>query len=124
MVLNLSPENQSLLATRRNRLLTRQTPAEMHVGALLTQLGIRHMPQKGFFTATAHFIVDFYLPKPMRICLEIDGGYHLDAEQVAYDARRTAYLENERGFLVLRLTNEQALALDANSLFGFLNNQK
>ena len=42
------------------------------------------------------------------LIIEIDGGYHNEPEQRAFDAVRTQYL-NECGFKVLRFTNEQII---------------
>lgn len=118
-VLNTSPENQSLLAKRRNELLARQTPAERHIEKLLCELGEKHIPQKGFFTHGSHFIVDFYLPKRRKLCLEIDGEYH--AQQLAYDVARDRFLTDVRGFRVRRITNRHALRMDAADLKAFIN---
>ena len=40
--------------------------------------------------------------------IEVDGGYHNNAEQKQEDKIRTNFL-NERGFKVIRFTNEQVL---------------
>ncbi len=42
------------------------------------------------------------------IVIEVDGGYHNNAEQKQEDEIRTNFL-NERGFKVIRFTNEQVL---------------
>ncbi len=113
-VLNTSPENQRLLAIRRNKLLLNQTAPEIHVSRLLTELKEKFLPQKGFYTGVRHFIVDFYLPKRRQLCLEIDGKYHENQKQ--YDEARDRFLTVERGFRVIRITNEHALSLDAAAL--------
>ena len=51
------------------------------------------------------FFLDFAIPKA-KIAVEVDGGYHLDPKQMAYDTRRTEYLENH-GWTVLRFTNDR-----------------
>jgi len=51
------------------------------------------------------YIVDFYCAEA-RLVVELDGGQH--ADQVAYDARRTAYLET-LGLRVLRFWNSEVL---------------
>ena len=43
-----------------------------------------------------------------RIIIEVDGGYHLEHEQVERDDERTAWL-NQKGYVVLRFTNEEVL---------------
>jgi very-short-patch-repair endonuclease len=49
------------------------------------------------------YIVDFYCAEA-KLVVELDGGQH--ADQVEYDARRTAYLEGD-GLRVLRFWNHQ-----------------
>lgn len=53
-----------------------------------------------------YYIVDFVCLE-QKLVIELDGGQH--AEQVGYDARRTAFLEGE-GFRVMRFWNNQVLA--------------
>ncbi|MFC3071042.1 endonuclease domain-containing protein [Phenylobacterium soli] len=57
------------------------------------------------------YVVDF-LCVEARLAVELDGGQH--AEQVAYDQRRTAFLERQ-GLKVLRFWNVQVLA-DRNAV--------
>jgi very-short-patch-repair endonuclease len=52
----------------------------------------------------AGLIVDFYCAE-LGLVLEIDGEYHADAAQMAYDAARTTHLE-ARGLRVVRVRNE------------------
>jgi very-short-patch-repair endonuclease len=49
------------------------------------------------------FIIDFYCAEA-KLCIEIDGSSHLEAEQEAYDKKRTEILE-ELGYQVIRFTN-------------------
>src|SRR3954462_15119853 len=51
------------------------------------------------------FIVDF-LCDEASLVVELDGGQH--ADRVAYDAQRTAYLQ-EMGFRILRFWNRQVM---------------
>ena len=53
------------------------------------------------------YIVDFLFRKS-GVVVEIDGGYHFTEEQRINDAQRTKWLEN-RGYKVIRFTNEQVL---------------
>jgi very-short-patch-repair endonuclease len=58
------------------------------------------------------FIVDFVCLEA-RLVVEVDGGQHNEAEQTAYDAKRTAWLQNEN-FQVLRFWDHEVLKqLDA-----------
>ena len=53
------------------------------------------------------FIVDFVCLSK-NLVIEVDGGYHNDPTQKEYDQQRTLYL-NEKGFRVIRFTNEEVL---------------
>ena len=52
----------------------------------------------------ADYIVDF-VSLQKRLIIEVDGAYHAELEQQAYDEGRTARLEG-LGFRVLRFSNE------------------
>jgi very-short-patch-repair endonuclease len=54
-----------------------------------------------------HYIVDFVCFEKQLI-LELDGGQHTEAEQQAWDATRTAWLERQ-GFTVLRFWDHDVL---------------
>jgi very-short-patch-repair endonuclease len=53
------------------------------------------------------YIADFYC-SAAKLIVELDGSQHGADEKVAYDARRTAWLE-QQGYLVLRFSNEEFL---------------
>jgi very-short-patch-repair endonuclease len=120
MNLNKSRENQSLLAKRRNRLIEKATLSEGKVAWMLDYLGERYLFQKGFLNERTHYIVDFYLPK-RKLCLEVDGGYHDDHIQAAYDARRDEFLTKVRQFRVLRVSNDVVDSIDAEGLFVMIS---
>lgn len=61
-----------------------------------------------------NYILDFYC-HATRLAIEVDGGYHQNAAQRDYDARRTADLL-EIGISVIRFTNEDVI----NDLGGVL----
>jgi very-short-patch-repair endonuclease len=54
-----------------------------------------------------NFIADFYCHE-VKLIVEIDGGYHNEAEQKEYDAARTQAI-NEFGVRVIRFSNEEIL---------------
>jgi very-short-patch-repair endonuclease len=97
-------QRQQLISQRKNELLAKQTPGEYRIEQLLLAIKIRYIAQKGFLTHSSFVIVDFYLPKPYRLCIEIDGVHHSNPEQSAYDEIRTQYLRS-RKMRVLRLSN-------------------
>ena len=53
------------------------------------------------------FIVDFFCNE-YKVTIEVDGGYHKEADQMKSDEERTARL-NELGYTELRFTNEEVL---------------
>ncbi len=57
------------------------------------------------------FILDFYCSK-LKLCIEIDGWYHLDKYQKDYDETRDEVLETYN-IKVIRYTNQEVL----NNLF-------
>jgi very-short-patch-repair endonuclease len=58
------------------------------------------------------FIADFVSHRH-RLIIEVDGATHGEDSEIAYDARRTAYLER-LGFRVIRVSNVDVYqALDA-----------
>lgn len=99
----------------RNDLLKNPTPSELIFKQRLDELGVRYLFQKGFIKGDYHCIVDFYLPRPHRICFEIDGGIHNTEEQKKRDFQKDSYLK-ERGFSVVRIKNEDINSFDIKSL--------
>src|SRR3990170_557361 len=74
------------------------TPAEAKIWDAVRnrQLGFKVRRQH----AIGRFIVDFYCAE-VRLAIEIDWDAHSAPDQAAYDAARTAWLE-ERGYKVIR----------------------
>lgn len=91
----------------RKRLISNPTVYETKFKKLLDEINIRYMFQKGFIKGDLHCIVDFYLPKPYKLCIEIDGEYHNELSQVAKDINRNKYLGGFREFTVLHFTNKE-----------------
>ena len=61
------------------------------------------------------FVADFYLPKPLKLIIEIDGGYHSDPIQKWKDSERDAYFRS-RGMKVLRIKNEHVNKMTAKQM--------
>lgn len=110
-------EKQNLCAIRRTILKDKATPSELDFKNKLEAAGINYIFQKGFIQGNNFCIVDFYLPKPYKICIEIDGEYHNTPEQVHKDKYRTQYLQ-ERGFKILRFTNKEVNSLDSKAIIN------
>jgi isoleucyl-tRNA synthetase len=70
----------------------------------------------------ADFIVDFVCLSG-KLIVEIDGGYHNDAEITEADQYRTQLL-NQSGFKVIRFTNEQVIGDINKVLSNILENLK
>ena len=60
------------------------------------------------------YIVDFICIEK-KLVIEVDGGIHQKAEQIEYDRKRTADLE-DFGLKIIRFSNEEIL----NNVFGVL----
>jgi len=88
---------------RENR--TKLTPAEEVLWERLRNSKTGHKIRRQH--PIDFFIADFICIRA-RVIIEVDGGYHSDADQRAYDEQRTFVL-NEMGFKVIRFTNEEVL---------------
>lgn len=98
---------QKTLFERLKKLRENATPSELAIKGLLESMRLNFIFQKGFIQGDYYCIVDFYLPKPYRLCIEVDGEYHLTDEMIKKDAHRDAYLKS-RGFSILRIPNSKA----------------
>ena len=114
-------DKQILCAERRNELLNKQTESEKVFQKKLEHLKIPFIAQKGFIAGDNFCIVDFYLPKPFKLCIEIDGAYHNTERQQWRDANKNFYLEKQRKFRVLRLSNEEAINVTEKELLNKLS---
>lgn len=57
--------------------------------------------------ALGAYIVDFYCFRA-KLIVELDGSQHCQPEAVAYDQRRSEFLE-QQGFFVLRISNRDVM---------------
>ncbi len=108
-------DKQLTLYSRLKQLKDKATVSELSFKARLDKTGIKYIFQKGFIAGDGYYIVDFYLPKPYKICIEIDGGYHSTQQQIDYDTRKDRYLSN-RGFKVIRILNENVELFELETL--------
>jgi very-short-patch-repair endonuclease len=85
----------------------RQSPTEAEK---LLWMNLRGRRLKGFKFRRQHplekFIVDFYCPES-RLAIELDGGYHDEAEQSEIDARTLEL--NAVGIQVIRFKNSEVI---------------
>jgi len=113
-------EKQATLFGRLKDLKSRPTKYELRIKELLEQLGIKFIFQKGFINGDYYCIVDFYLPKPYKICIEVDGEYHFTDDMRKRDARKDSYLRS-RNFNVMRIRNEFANTIEPSQLLELIN---
>jgi len=100
-----TPEEQRRLAHYQKTSV--RTPAELIMAEILDSLSVRYLQQKGFMAGIRTFVIaDFYLPRPHRLVIEVDGEYHKN--QSDYDQWKDNYYKS-RGFRVIRFTNDQVL---------------
>jgi adenine-specific DNA-methyltransferase len=83
------------------------TPAEKRLWVSVRdhQLGVHIRRQH---VLLGHFMADFYCAHA-RLCVEIDGDTHAEADQGEYDAVRTSPL-GASGYRVLCLTNKEVMS--------------
>ena len=123
--INLHSEEYKRKQSRNNKYLielrNKATPAELKMIDVLDELGYDYIFQKGFFGAKYHCIVDFYLPKPYGLCIEVDGKYHNNVGQLIKDKRREKFLRYIRRFNLLRINNEYVLNEDLETIGALLD---
>ncbi len=77
------------------------------------QLGVRFRRQHSI----GDYIADFVC-LPLKLIIEVDGGYHNEQEQAEADRLRGHWLQN-RGYQVLRFTNEE-VAYDLENVISII----
>lgn len=96
-----SPQMQA----RARELRKNMTPAEKKLWAYL-----RRGQMDGWHWRKQHavdwYIVDFFCAKA-RLVIEVDGDSHAEPDQIAYDAERTRWLNEQHHYRVLRFTNAE-----------------
>jgi len=83
------------------------TRHELKIYAMLERLELPFRFQKGFTAKGVMYIADFYLPKPWKMVIEIDGASHLSKAQQRIDGTRDRYFMDIRRMRVLRMTNKE-----------------
>jgi very-short-patch-repair endonuclease len=92
-----------------NRLRKNKTYAEKEIRTWLNFYHIKHKFQVPVFTGRKYYILDFVVYSgTLKICIEIDGEYHLKSEMIRKDKMRDMDL-NKLGFIVIRITNDDAV---------------
>lgn len=95
------------LLIRKMQLKLKATPHELRLKEMLDALKLHATFQKGFVAGGVMYIADFYLRKPWKMVIEVDGPSHWNKAQRMKDAVRDNYFRQRRHVRVLRLTNEE-----------------
>lgn len=93
------------MQARARELRRDMTPAEKKLWACLRrgQLDGWHWRKQH---AVGTYIVDFFCAKA-KLVIEVDGDSHAEPDQIAYDAERTRWLNEQQHYRVLRFTNAE-----------------
>lgn len=107
----------------RARLLSKINMAEEHVDALLGQCNCRYRRERPIEIAGKRYFIDFLVTslhpgrRKVRVAVEVDGGYHNEANQQKRDrAKNSDLLATCRVWSILRIPADRALALDVVSM--------
>lgn len=124
LTLNPSPDGEGLvtvetqipsqLLANARELRKNHTEAEELLWQLLRNRQLNNLKFRRQHPLKAGFILDFYCAES-KLGIEIDGGYHNEKEQQAYDAERTKIIQ-EYGIHIIRFSNEQVLQNTAQVL--------
>lgn len=112
-------EKQKTVYKRQQALRDSATKSELILKAKLAKIPIKAMFQKGFIKGPNYVIVDFYIPS-LKLCIEVDGGYHNTKKQIARDLNKDEYLTKYRKFKLLRMTNADAENISMKALKSIL----
>ena len=96
----------------------RLTRAEKYFKKVFEKTKVILKSQKIIYKEKGFYIADFFVPSKF-LCVEIDGGYHTEPEQILKDQERDKYL-TLAGYFVWRMTNEQALKLTVEEVISKL----
>lgn len=97
------------------------TPQELKIEKYLSYTKydfVREMPIKN---EVSFYIIDFYIPK-LKLCIEVDGGYHSQGLQQWKDGKRDGYLKSQ-GYRVLRISNETAFSLKYKEFVAMIEHE-
>ncbi len=91
---------------RARELRRAMTPAEKKLWQHIrcNQLGVEFRRQH----AVGPYIVDFFCAKA-KLVIEIDGDVHAEPEQAKRDAERTAWLNEQKDYRVIRFWNNRIM---------------
>lgn len=106
---------ESHMRKRERQLRRSMTPHERLIQNLLRKLSVAFSAQHGFIDGGTIYVVDFFLPDPLNLVIEVDGVSHESVKQRKKDATRDGFFAGNH-FRVIRITNDEAQTLTANAL--------
>lgn len=117
------PNKKWLFLTKKAKeLRNKPTPAEIVFERKLKEIGYKYKFQWQYFYRGFGGICDFYIWN-RKVCIEIDGGYHLDEDQQQTD-RVKDFVYSKMRKKPLRLTNQQAMYLSIEQIKILIDNCK
>jgi len=106
---------QSWCAKNKNKLRENATEMEIRMYQKIKSKFPKAKFQKGFLGYGKTFIIaDIYIPKPYKVIIEVDGGYHNTPEIIEKDKLRDKWLTEIKGCQVIRVKNEDVPNLNIN----------
>lgn len=110
----------------KKELRANATPSELAFMSKLLDAGFyKHDFQKSFYLNDKVCIADFFIRKPHKIAIEIDGGYHFTKVQLAKDLIKDKIMLGDKQVnSVLRLTDAQAHNISIQELSKVLRTMK
>jgi len=127
---NGMPKDDWTKATR-GTLLNKNNEAEAHVRELLRKGKVLYHRERPFDVNGKRYFVDFHAQrlmtdhKRLRVCIEIDGGYHFTPEQQLADRRKdTDLLKCSRVWSILRIRWDIAMRMGPDDLVSLLVGMK
>ena len=100
-------QKQRFNGKTRYELLSKSTPQESSVCAIIRSMGYDVIRQYPIFTGRKQYYADIYIPR-LRLIIEVDGGYHFTERQKRLDTNRSAGIRR-LGYHVCRIKNRDTL---------------
>lgn len=86
----------------REKLLRKNNALEEQINRYLVDLGVRFIREKGVISEGNFCIFDFFLVKPYKVCIEVDGPSHDNEKQRGRDYYKDKVAEKFR-WKILRI---------------------
>ncbi len=100
-------EKNGIIKEYRTKNLKDITPAESKFKDILDAMQINYVREQTIRRGKDFYFIDFFLPQPLFLAFEIDGGIH--KKRQVYDFNRDMKIMSRDNIAVVRYTNEQVL---------------